>query len=114
MSRNRGRAPRREQRVIIKRPGRRFKRLNVVAGQIGTEVIAPYYHEWMTTALCFEVWFEWHFCPALPQCTYVIMDMPDFTENRNWSELLVSMDTRLFGFPLTHRIKTLSKNFGRI
>ncbi len=77
MSRNRGRAPR-GQRVIIKRPGRRFKRLNVVAGQIGTEVIAPYYYEWTTTALWFEVWFEWHFCPALPQCTYIIMDNARF------------------------------------
>lgn len=77
MSRNWGRAPR-GKRVIVKRPGRRFKRLNIVAGQIGTEVIAPFYYDWTTTALWFEVWFEWHFCPLLPLGTYIVMDNARF------------------------------------
>lgn len=77
MSRNGGRAPR-GKRVIVKRPGRRYKRLNVVAGQIGTEVIAPYYYDWTTTALWFEVWFEWYFCPVLPRETYIVMDNARF------------------------------------
>jgi transposase len=77
MSRNYGRAQR-GKRVIIKRPGRRFKRLNVVAGQIGTTVIAPYYYDWTTTSIWFEVWFEWYFCLALPQNTYIIMDNASF------------------------------------
>ena len=77
MSRNWGRAPR-GKRVVIKRPGRRFKRLNVIAGQIGTKVIAPYYYDWSTIAIWFEVWFEWHFCPVLPQNSYIIMDNARF------------------------------------
>ncbi len=77
MSRNRGRAPR-GKRVIIERPGRRFKRLNIIAGQIGTQVIAPYYYDWTTTAAWFEVWFEWHLCPLLPANTYIIMDNARF------------------------------------
>jgi len=77
MSRNWGRAPR-EKRVIVKRPGRQFKRLNVVAGQIGAEVIAPYYYDWTTTALWFKVWFEWYSCPVLSYKTYIIMDNARF------------------------------------
>lgn len=77
MSRNHGRAPR-GKRVIVKRSGRRFKRLNVVAGQIGNKVIAPYYYDWTTTALWFEVWFEWHFCLELPCGTYIVMDNARF------------------------------------
>lgn len=77
MTRNRGRAPR-GKRVIVKRPGHRFKRLNVVAGQIGTQIIAPYSYGWTTTASWFEVWFEWHFCPLLPNNTYIVMDNARF------------------------------------
>jgi transposase len=77
MSRGYGRAPR-GKRVVVQRPGRRFKRLNIVGGQIGTQVIAPCYYDWTTTALWFEVWFEWYFCPALPKNTYIIMDNARF------------------------------------
>jgi transposase len=77
MSREYGRALR-GKRVVVKRPGRRFKRLNIVGGQIGTQVIAPCYYDWTTTALWFEVWFEWYFCPILPKNTYIIMDNARF------------------------------------
>lgn len=94
MSRHYGRAVR-GKRVVIKRPGRRFKRLNVIAGQIGSRVIAPFYYDWTTTGQWFEVWFEWHFCPALPQNTYIIMDNARFHR-----KVIVERIASFYGFTI--------------
>ncbi len=77
MSRNYGRAPR-GKRAIVKRPGRRYKRINIVAGQVGNEVIALRTYDWPTTAAWYEVWFEWYYCPLLNPGTYIIMDNARF------------------------------------
>jgi hypothetical protein len=77
MSRRFARASKGE-RVYSLRPGKRYKRLNIVAGQIGNEVVAPCCYEWSTTSGWFEVWFEWHFCPKLPASCLIIMDNARF------------------------------------
>jgi len=41
----------RGQRVVMKRPGKREKRLNVTAGLCENEVIAPVVYDW-TTNMC--------------------------------------------------------------
>ena len=64
--------------VVAKRPGKRYKRVNVVAAQCGCEVIAPYIYEWSTNALWFETWFEWHLCPKLKAKSVIIMDNAKF------------------------------------
>jgi len=71
--RKRARAPR-GQRVVVKRPGKREKRLNVTAGLCGNEVIAPVVYDWTTKHTWFEVWFEWHLCPNLRLNSVIIMD----------------------------------------
>ena len=77
MARTRARAPR-GKRVYVRRPGKRYKRINIVAGQIDNEVISPYFYDWPTSSKWFEVWFEWHFCPKLPSVTIIIMDNARF------------------------------------
>ena len=77
MARAYARVPRRE-RVVIARPGRRFKRLKVVAGQCGSEVIGETVYEWTTTGAWFEVWLEWYFCPCPHPKSVVIMDNARF------------------------------------
>lgn len=77
MQRTRAWGPR-GKRIVIARPGKRFKRLNIVAGQIGNKVIAPFLYDWTTNSQWFEVWFEWHFCPELPSGSVIVMDNASF------------------------------------
>ena len=58
--------------------GRRYKRLNIIAGLCQNKVIAPYYYDWNTTSQWFEVWFEWHLCPHLPPNSVIVMDNARF------------------------------------
>jgi transposase len=71
--RKRVRAPR-GKRIVVKRPGKREKRLNVVAGECDNEVIAPYAYDWTTKYTWFEIWFEWYLCPLLRLNSVVFMD----------------------------------------
>ena len=77
MARNKARSPKGE-RVIVARPGKRFKRINVVAGQCGSEVIAETQYPWTTNSRWFEVWFEWHLCPNLRPNSVIVMDNAKF------------------------------------
>lgn len=77
MARSRARA-RRGKRVVVMRPGKRFKRLNVIAGQCGDQVIAQYTYDWTTNSAWFEVWFQWHLCPQLRAHSIIIMDNARF------------------------------------
>jgi len=71
--RKRARAPR-GKRIFVKRPGKKEKRLNVVAGECDNKVIAPFVYEWTTKHVWFETWFEWHLCPNLPLNSAILMD----------------------------------------
>ena len=62
------------ERVVVKRPGKREKRLNVAAGLYDDEVLAPVVYDWTTKHVWFEVWFEWHLCPLLRVNSVIIMD----------------------------------------
>lgn len=77
MARNRARSPK-GQRVIVLRPGKRFKRINVVAGQCNSEVIGKFQYQWTTDSRWFEVWFEWYLCPNLRANSLIIMDNARF------------------------------------
>lgn len=77
MARNKARSPRGE-RVVVARPGRRFKRINVVAGQCDNDVIGEVFYDWTTDSRWFEVWFEWYFCPYLSPKSLIIMDNARF------------------------------------
>jgi transposase len=77
MVRNYGRSLR-GKRVFSKQSGHRYKRLNIVAGQIDGNVIAPFYYDCSTTAAIFEIWFKEHFCPCLLPGTYIVIDNATF------------------------------------
>ena len=77
LGRTHARAPR-GKTITTKRPGKRFKRINVIAAQCNGEIIAPCLYEWSTKAVWFETWFEWHLCPQLNPNSVVIMDNAKF------------------------------------
>jgi hypothetical protein len=107
MARSFARAPKGE-RVYALRPGKRYKRLNIIAGQIGNEVIAPCSYEWSTNSQWFEVWFEWYFCLKLPSSCLIIMDNARFHRKIELEKI-----AKFYGFRPTLPTKIVSKSFGR-
>jgi transposase len=68
----------RGKKVTIFRPGRKFKRTNIIAAQFKNQIIAPFQYSWSTNSAWFGVWFEWYLCPNLPQKSVIIMDNASF------------------------------------
>ena len=64
----------RGEKVYGEVSGKRYKRTNIVSAQCGDEKIAPYVYDWVTNAVWFEVWLEWHLCPLLSPGKVIIMD----------------------------------------
>ena len=56
----------------------RFARTNLVAAQMGGEILAPMYYERATDSAVFEVWFEGRLIPLLKPGTLIIMDNAPF------------------------------------
>ena len=79
MSRTHGRAPR-GVRLNVPRPGRKFKRTNVIAGWSNKtkQVLAPYIYSWSTTSAWFLVWFEYMLLPLLLPGTLIFLDNASF------------------------------------
>lgn len=66
------------KRVFLPEPGRKFKRINIVAGQINGKPVAVRMYDWAMTAAFFQVWFEYELCPVLRQNSIIIMDNASF------------------------------------
>jgi len=79
MTRTHGRAPRGE-RLNTPQPGRKFKRVNVIAGWSDKtkQFIAPYIYPWHTASAWFLFWFEFMLMPLLKQGTIVVLDNASF------------------------------------
>ena len=79
MTRTHGRAPRGE-RLNVPQPGRRFKRLNIVAGwsSRSKQIIAPYLFSWNMKSAWFLVWFEFFLLPLLDPGTLIVLDNATF------------------------------------
>jgi transposase len=88
MTRLFGRAPRGE-RLNIFLPGRRFKRMNIVAAQHGKtkKIIAPYFYDWSMNSAFFLVWFTYFLLPALDPGTIIVMDNARFHPREKLFEL---------------------------
>lgn len=77
MGRQYGRS-KRGQRVYLPEPGRKYKRINIVAGQRNGETLALRTYLWAMTAVFFEIWFMWELCPLLKRGSIIIMDNASF------------------------------------
>lgn len=60
------------------KPGRRFKRTNVIAGLCGDKHLAVRCYEHSTTSTFFEDWFEWELLAVIPEGCCIIMDNASF------------------------------------
>ena len=85
--------------VSVKRSGKRYKRINVVAAQCNGEIIAPFLYEWRTDAVWFETWFEWHLCPQLKLNSVIIMDNAKFHRKTILSKIAKSYGLSILWLP---------------
>ena len=72
-----GYAPR-GQKVKAAIRGRKYKRVGIVAAQLGQEIISPLTYSGTMDSRLFEFWFEKQLLPALPPGAVVVMDNASF------------------------------------
>lgn len=66
------------QRVFLPCKGRKFKRVNIIAGLLNNKLICPTQYSWNTDATWFNEWFENLLCPSLEPNSVIIMDNASF------------------------------------
>jgi transposase len=98
MSREYGRSPAGE-RVYIPSSGRRFKRINVVAGLLNNQVLCPTKYTWNMTSDWFQEWFEWFLCPLVRAGSVIVMDNASFHKKTVLSKIAFSYGCRIIWLP---------------
>lgn len=98
LQRERGRAFR-GKKVLDVRPGRRFKRQNIVGGMCGGRLLATLHYEHSTTATFFEYWFEEVLLPQIPRGYTVIMDNASFHRKKMLQNIACKSGINLLFLP---------------
>jgi transposase len=98
MSREYGRSPRGE-RVCLPTAGRKFKRVNAVAGYCRGNIICPTIYDWNTNSAWFEEWFEWWFMPLMHENSVIIMDNASFHRKKPLIRIAESYGCRMLWLP---------------
>lgn len=98
MTREYGRSPIGE-RVYLPCKGRKFKRINVVAGLRNGKVICPTKYTWNMTSAWFCEWFEWLLCPLLMIGSIVVMDNASFHNKSKLNKIALSYGCRIIWLP---------------
>jgi len=62
--------------------GRKYKRVGIVAAQIGKEIVAPLQYDGAMDSVLFETWFVERLLPSLPEKTVIVMDNATFHRKR--------------------------------
>jgi transposase len=79
--------------------GRKFLRLNIVAGQCLDRVIAPMEYSGTTDHVVFETWFAKRFLPQLGEGFTIVMDNASFHRKKALAELARQAKCRLLFLP---------------
>ena len=98
LQRGHGRAPR-GKKVHDVRPGRRFKRVNVIGGMQGGKHMATMQYEHTTTSEFFEGWFRHELLPRTPKGYTIVMDNARFHRKAQLLELARESKVRLLFLP---------------
>lgn len=68
-------------------PGRKFTRVNIVAGKLGEEIVAPMQYTGTTNSELFEFWFKECLLPCLPKDVVIVMDNATFHRKSKLKEI---------------------------
>ena len=78
-------------KVYATKPGRKFKKTNVVAGLLygnsGKKHVGVHCYAHSTNADFFEDWFEWQLLSEVPENSMIIMDNASFRRKHNLIEI---------------------------
>ena len=66
------------QKVHAAVSGRKYKRVGIVAAQLGREIVSPLAYSGTMDSRLFLFWFEQQLLPALPPGTVIVMDNASF------------------------------------
>ena len=98
MSREYGRSPVGE-RVYLPSHGRKYKKVNIVAGLLNNKVLCPTKYTWNTTSEWFSEWFKWYLCPLLREGSIVVMDNASFHKKSVLNQIAHSYGFRIIWLP---------------
>jgi len=70
--------PPRGQKLSATISGRKYKRVGIVAAQLGREIISPLTYSGTMNSRLFEFWFEKQLLPALSLGSVILMDNAAF------------------------------------
>lgn len=79
--------------------GRKFKRVGIVAAQLGKAVIEPLQYDGTMASVLFEAWFETRLLPALPEKSVIVMDNASFHRKTRLFPLAEQYDHTLIFLP---------------
>ena len=96
--RQHARAPR-GQKIHEKVKGRKYQRTSIVAGQMGHDIIAPLEYEGTMCGDFFEIWFEEHLLPMLPEDAVIILDNASFHRKKRLYEIARKRGRKIIFLP---------------
>lgn len=95
--------------------GRRYKRISIVAGQIGNKLIAPMTYENTMISSFFEVWFEQSLLPSLTTKSVIIMDNARFHRMKVLQKLAQKFGHTVLPLsPYSPELNPIEKTWGNI
>ena len=85
--------------LLGKVSGRKFKRVGIVAAQMGKSILAPLQYDGTMDSILFEMWFATCLLPNLPKDTVIIMDNASFHRKSKLFPLAEQAGFRLIFLP---------------
>ena len=79
--------------------GRKYKRVGIVAAKMGKDIISPLQYDGTMNSTLFEMWFEHHLLPCLPENTVIVMDNASFHRKSRLYSLAKKAGTTLIFLP---------------
>lgn len=92
------RAPKGEK-IIGKISGRRYKRIGIVAAQMGNKVIAPIEYTGVMNSKFFEKWFKEELLPKIPKESVIVMDNASFHRKKKLSSIADKQRSQIIFLP---------------
>ena len=89
----------RGQKIHFTKPGRRFSRVNVIAGLYGKKHLAVHCYTHSTKADFFNDWFEWELLAVVPEGSVIIMDNASFHRKKQLYEIAARYNIHLLFLP---------------
>jgi transposase len=90
-------------KVYDKKPGKRTKKTNIIAGLVygdsGKRHVAVHSYEHATNSEFFEDWFEWELLGEIPENTIIVMDNASFHRKEKLIEIAARYDSVVVFLP---------------